>query len=686
MTCILRAILASGIFFLPLANAQTQPSLSLIPWPANLQVGSGQLPIDASFSVALTGHKDDVLERAEERFLTDLRRETGMGLLNMKMVSGPSATLVIHADHAAKDVPELGEDESYSLEIIPSGATLSAPNSMGILHGLQTFLQLVSATPSGFAVPAVSIQDQPRFRWRGLMIDVGRHFIPLEILKRNLDGMAALKMNVLHLHLSENQGFRIESKKFPKLQEMGSDGLYYTQDEMRGLIFYAAERGIRIVPEFDMPGHSTAWFVGYPKLASGKGPYEIDRRWGVLDPAMNPTEEHTYKFLDEFIGEMAKLFPDRYFHIGGDEVNGKEWDANPEIQKFMREHGIKSNAELQAYFNKHVQAIVSKHGKIMMGWDEILSPDLPKSIVIQSWRGQSSLAQAAQQGFSGLLSTGYYLDLAQSAAQHYAVDPLSGPTSNLTPEETQRILGGEACMWTEYVSRENIDSRIWPRTAAIAERLWSPQNVTDVDSMYHRMEAVSHQLDGVGLTHNTGYDFMLRRIAGTQDVAALRTLADVLEPSKGYSRFEVEGESLATTPLNRLVDAIHPESLTARHFSLQVNAFLSGSSQPETETELRAWLTRWRDNDSILKPGDSQSFLLREAAPVSRDLSALAAAGLQSLDYLDHREIAPTNWAAEQLSMIQQMQKRPSAVVIMILPSVQRLVEAAGKPPQTAAR
>ena len=174
----------------------------------------------------------------------------------------------------------------------------------------------------------------------------------MAVLKRNLDGMAAVKLNVLHLHLSENQGFRIESKKFPKLQEMGSDGHYYTQDEMRDLIAYAADRGIRIVPEFDMPGHSTSWFVGYPELASGKGPYEIDRHWGVFDPAMNPTEEHTYKFLDEFIGEMAKLFPDRYFHIGGDEVNGKEWDANPEIQQFMRAHGIARQRRVAGLFQQ----------------------------------------------------------------------------------------------------------------------------------------------------------------------------------------------------------------------------------------------------------------------------------------------------------------------------------------------
>ena len=211
------------------------------------------------------------------------------------------------------------------------------------MRGLETFLQLVQITSDGFAVPAIAIQDKPRFPWRGLMIDVGRHFIPLEVLKRNLDGMAAVKMNVFHWHLSENQGFRVESKRFPKLQEMGSDGLYYTQDQVRDLIAYARDRGIRVVPEFDMPGHSTAWFVGYPELASAPGPYQIERKWGVFDPAMDPTQERTYKFLDEFIGEMAKLFPDQFFHIGGDEVNGKQWDANPKIQAFMHAHELKNN-------------------------------------------------------------------------------------------------------------------------------------------------------------------------------------------------------------------------------------------------------------------------------------------------------------------------------------------------------
>jgi hexosaminidase len=327
----------------------------------------------------------------------------------MKVTDGPEATLVIHATHPANPVQQLGADESYTLEITSTGATLSAPNRLGILHGLETFLQLARITPAGFAVPAVSIQDQPRFPWRGLLIDVCRHFIPPDVLKRNLDGMAAVKMNVLHLHLSENQGFRVESKIFPKLQELGSDGLFYTQAEIRDLIAYAGDRGIRIVPEFDMPGHSTSWFVGYPEIASGKGPYQIDRRWGILDPTMNPTEERTYDFLDAFIGEMAKLFPDAYFHIGGDEVNGKEWDANPQIQEFMREHGIQNNAGLQAYFNRRVQAIVSKHGKIMMGWDEIFDPDLPKRhchpiLARAGIPGGSNSARLQRAAFDGLLS------------------------------------------------------------------------------------------------------------------------------------------------------------------------------------------------------------------------------------------------------------------------------------------
>jgi hexosaminidase len=305
----------------PHAAAQTQLPLNLIPQPASVKPGSGALRIDANFTIAFTGHTEPRLQRASERFLTQLHRQTGL-LFAKPTKNASQATLLVHTDHASKEVQGLGEDESYSLEVSTSGAKLNAANPLGVLRGLQTFLQLVEITPDAFAVPAAAIEDQPRFPWRGLMIDVSRHFIPLDVLKRNLDGMEAVKMNVFHWHLSENQGFRGESKKFPKLHELGSDGLYYTQEEIHDLISYGRDRGIRVVPEFDMPGHSTAWFVGYPELASGTGPYSIERRWGIFDPAMDPSNEKTYEFLDELIGEMAKLFPDNYFHIGGDEVNG----------------------------------------------------------------------------------------------------------------------------------------------------------------------------------------------------------------------------------------------------------------------------------------------------------------------------------------------------------------------------
>jgi len=656
-----------------------------MPWPAKVKTfpASQHLLIDTSFAVGLDNHADARLRTTVALFLNDLRRHTGMLPLDFSITSPGKAQLAIRSDHASKAVPELGEDESYTLEVTPAGAELGAPTTLGVMRGLQTLLQLVETTPQGFAVPAVVIEDKPRFPWRGLMIDSSRHFIPVDVIKRNLDAMAAVKLNVLHWHLSDNQGFRVESKRFPKLHGMGSDGLFYTQDQVRGITAYARDRGIRVVPEFDMPGHSTAWFVGYPDLASAPGPYSVERKWGVFDPAMDPTRESTYKFLDEFIGEMSGLFPDQFFHIGGDEVNGKQWDANPRIQRFIRVHELKDNAGLQAYFNARVQKLVAKNGKTMEGWDEILRPDLPKSIVIQSWRGQKSLADAAQQGYRGLLSYGYYIDLMNSAASHYVVDPLADAAATLSPADTQKILGGEACMWAEYVSAENVDSRIWPRTAAIAERLWSPQNVTNVNSMYERLDHVNDWLNAYGVTQNTNYDVMLRRTAGTDDISALRTLTDVVEPVKGYSRANLATtEPTALTPLNRMVDAARPESAAARRFSALVDAFISGQEKPVTEPQIRALLTEWRDNREKLRPVAENSALVQEVLPVSQNLSALGTAGLQALDYLDRGEKAPDDWKTQQLAIVQQAFEPKAQVLLMVAPAVQKLIQAsAGEKP-----
>jgi len=415
-------------------------------------------------------------------------------------------------------VQGIDEDESYSLTVTPQSATLAAATDVGAMHGMETLLQLVSMSNGACHLPAITINDAPRFQWRGFMLDVSRHFETVDVIKRTIDGMVIAKLNVFHWHLSDDQGFRAESRKFPRFTDIASNGMFYTQDQMREVVAYARARGIRVVPEFDIPGHTSSWLLAYPEIGAGEDIHALPTVFGIPQAELDPSNEKTFKFLDTFVGEMSEIFPDAFFHIGGDETAGKGWLENPRIAEFMKKQGFKAPADLQAYFNRRLLPILIKHGKKMMGWDEILAPELPKDIVIQSWRGQQSLADAARQGYRGLLSNGYYIDLMQPASQHYAADPLSGPAARLTPEEKQRVLGGEAAMWTEYVSPENLDSRVWPRTAAIAERLWSPQEVADVNSMYRRLKGISVQMEWLGLAHNSAYILMLERLANSTDI------------------------------------------------------------------------------------------------------------------------------------------------------------------------
>lgn len=551
-------------------------------------------------------------------------------------------------------------------------ARLTAPTPVGVLRGIETFLQLVDLDSQGFGAPALRIVDHPRFPWRGLMIDVARHWMPAEVLKRNLDAMAAVKLNVLHLHLSDDQGFRLESKKYPKLQEMGSDGHYFTQAQMTGLIAYARDRGIRVIPEFDMPGHTTSWYVGYPELASSPGPYQIERKWGIFDPTLDPTRDEIYTFLDGLLGEVAALFPDEYLHVGGDEVNGKQWNRNPEIVAFKKNHEMKNNADLQLYFNGRLLPIVQKHGKKMIGWDEIFHSDLPQDIVVHSWRGAESLAKAAQLGYMSILSHGYYLDYALSPADYYLVDPLEGAAASLTPEHASHILGGEACMWSEIVTSETIDSRIWPTTAAIAERYWSPQQVKDVDSLYQRLAVIDRELDWVGVTHHTHLSLMRARLGGGQSSQALETLAGVVEPVKRYGRAHAQPYT-SFTPLNRLVDSVPPYSEKARVFAVSVDHLSA------YKDAVRRQLIAWRDSREALLPLLEQSALLREDIPLAEDLSAVARAGLEALDYLNAGKPAPESWVKDQLVLLGLAAKPRAELLLMIVAPVRKLVEAAGK-------
>jgi hexosaminidase len=672
------AILAGGPSG-SISEASSTGAHNLMPVPQVMSFKPGRLAVTKGFTIAISGHNDARLARACDRFARRLERRTGLEFLRLLASDATGAALAINCKGPGRPIASLDEDESYTIEASERQISLSAATVVGVIRGLETVYQLVEGDRAGYFIPAVSIQDKPRFAWRGLLIDVGRHFQPLELIKRQLDGMAAVKLNVLHWHLTEDQGFRVECRRHPKLHELGSDGLYYTQEQIREVIAYAYDRGIRVVPEFDMPGHATSWFVGYPAMASAPGPYLIERKWGIFDPAFDPTRDEVYKFLDEFITEMAGLFPDAYMHIGGDESNGEHWTKNPKIQDFMKSKGLKDNHALQAHFTAQLSTILTKRGKKMVGWDEIMGPNLPKNIVVQSWRGQASLAEGAKNGYTGILSSGYYLDHMLPASQHYAVDPIA-QDSGLTEEQAARILGGEACMWTEYVSDETIESRIWPRLAAIAERLWSPRTVADVDDMYRRLAVVSVALEELGLTHESYSGKMLRRLAGGRNVGQLETLVSVVEPMKFYNRGQNQ-PSTQLSPLTRLVDTARPESYVARSVSMMVDGLLSDAPRfRANRDELLTVLGRWRDVRPGIDVTIAGSPLVADAEPLARDLSAIGSAGLEAVTYLSSGVAPASDWRDARLGLLDQASKpRPAAVELAVIPSVKQLIIAAAE-------
>jgi hexosaminidase len=651
-----------------------------MPRPAEVTPGTGFLSLENGLRAAAGPAADARLDRALGRFAARLAGQTGIPGLRAKADGARPAALTVRVAHASTGFPPIDMDESYALTVTPQGATLTAPETWGALRGLETLLDLVEPGPAGLSLPVVTIQDRPRFRWRGLLIDSGRHFIPVDVLKRNLDGMAAVKMNVFHWHLTEDQGFRVESRRFPSLHQKGSDGLFYTQDQIKDLIAFAADRGIRVVPEFDMPGHTTSWFVGHPELATEARTYAIERKWGVFEPAMDPTKEEVYRLLDGFIGEMAGLFPDPVLHVGGDEVEGHAWDKSTAVAAFKTAKGLGSNADLQAYFNERLSEMVTRHGKTMMGWDEVLHPSLPKGTIIHSWRGADSLAKAAREGFRSVLSNGFYIDLMQPASQHYAVEPFLKDAATLDAEQSARILGGEATMWSEFVSPETIDSRVWPRTAAIAERLWSARDVRDADDMYRRLEHASQRLEWLGLEHRSGYRRMLERLAGPQataaDVSALRALADLVEPVKQYERGETR-EYTSLTPLNRLVDAARPESDAARELLALSEGLLADPARRRGREALSTRLEACQAASGRATPVIAGSSLLEDATPLPGEVAALAGAGLEALAFLEQGTPAPEKWWADRSGLLDKPKKPAHGLEVAFRPAVQRLMEAA---------
>lgn len=603
---------------------------SLIPEPRSVSSAPGaELRIDPSLTIVV----DPQLRGPAERLLRELQNSTGIWFSGPWKSEATGPAIVLSVQDEFQVFPHLNMDESYKIESDGHAVRLEAVTVFGLQRGIATLLQLIQADKTGYYIPAVEIQDAPRFSWRGLMIDPGRHFLPVDSIYRTLDAMAAVKLNVLHIHLTENQGFRIESKRFPKLTSMGSEGEFYTQEQMRGLISYAAALGIRVVPEFDVPGHSTSWFVGYPELASGPGPYKVEHTFGIHDEALDPTRESTYTFLDAFLGEMAKLFPDEYVHIGGDESNGKQWLANPQIVAFMKAHNLPDTHALQAYFIERVYRILAKHGKKMIGWDEITDPNLPTDAVIQNWHGVKLLTASAKQGRVSVYSKPYYLDHGVSAEAMYESDPIP-PDAGLSGSERNLVLGGEVCMWGEQVTADTIDSRMWPRSAAVAERLWSPASVNDVDDLYRRLAVESFRLDGEGIDQIAGPTRLLRQLSGELQPRALETLASAVEPYTFHDRAHAQ-HNVVETPMNGFVDAAIYDPPLRHELPYLIDSYLAGdaASRARAGARLKSLFNSWQSAGAELATGEQPRLqILRARAYELSELGRLGQAAIAALD------------------------------------------------------
>ena len=599
---------------------------NLMPWPQEINENSASFNIDEQLTIHISG--EDAKQRVHNnavQFLRRLANRTGIFIDSGFPIENKNASININFDAVSTLTTE--SDESYSLDIKKSRISINAKTDVGALRGLETLLQLVHFNKSNYYFEGVSVNDSPRFVWRGLMIDAARHFQPVDVIKRNLDAMASVKMNVFHWHLTDDQGFRVESKVFPRLQEVAADGLFYTQEQIKDVVKYASNLGIRVVPEFDVPGHASAILAAYPELGSKEDyNYNVERFSGVFNPTLNPSKEVTYLFLETLFREITPLFPDEYFHIGGDENEGKHWDGNEEIQEFKKKHNLKTNHDLQTFFNIKLDKVLKKLDKKLMGWDEILTPSTPTTAVIHSWRGkheglkQSTLIKAAKKGYQTVLSAGFYIDRVLSVDNHYNIDPIGNAV--LTKDERKRILGAETTMWSELVTPLTIDSRIWPRTAAIAERFWSSKEVNDLDNMKKRLKVINFQLEELGITHIKNRDLILRNIANHKSIDALKTLSNICEPLKVYSRNKGGTEYKTFSPFTLFADACVPDAEDAVVFKKTVTLFLKSKDKNNLHNIL-TYLKKWSDNDAEFEK-INQNPITNSLASLSKNVSQIS--------------------------------------------------------------
>lgn len=505
--------------------APAEVGLALVPRPQEVRVTGAPVPLNPTATIA----SDPEFKGLERTWREWVRPATGFSFPPVS--AGQPATLTLRKSSDAT----LGE-EGYSLSVTPQGITVLAYRPAGAFYGLQTLRQLLP--PAIYArtrqsvewtVPQVEIRDVPRFQWRGLMLDVARHYQPVKEIKRFIDLLAMHKLNTFHMHLTDDQGWRVEIKKYPRLTEIGAwrsetvigrntgkfDGIphggYYTQDELREIVAYAADRFITVVPEIDMPGHMVAAIAAYPELGDGK-PAEVMKEWGVSPRVLN-TRESTVQFCKDVLDEVMAIFPSRFIHIGGDECPKDQWRKDPEEQQRMRERGLKTEYELQSWFIRQMDAHIQSRGRRLIGWDEILEGGLADGAAVMSWRGTAGGVAAAKLGKDTVMSptSHMYLDYYQSrnADEPLAIGgflPLRGVYSfdpmvaEIPEDKRHHVLGVQGNLWTEYMKTyAHVEYMAYPRGCAVAEVGWTNQNLRSFDDFLARLAVHLERLTVLGV-------------------------------------------------------------------------------------------------------------------------------------------------------------------------------------------
>lgn len=482
--------------------------IAIIPQPQSLKRKDEALPLTTDSIITWSGEGADAVAGLLAEYL---RPATGFPF---PVEPGTGGTIHLHANGAAIPDEAGFADEHYRLQVDSSGAHLEAPNATGLARGIQTLRQLLPAAifassrqDADWMLPGVEIEDQPRFHWRGQHLDVGRHFFSVEDVCRFIDVLALHRLNICHLHLTEDQGWRIEIRKYPRLTEIGSRrectligregtrprrydatpyGGYYTQDDIRRIVAFAARRHITIVPEIDMPGHMAAAICAYPELGNLKMPVPVRCHWGISQHVLN-AEDSTVAFMKDVLSEVMELFPSRFIHIGGDEAPKHEWSESPRAQERMLELGCRNEHELQSWFIRQMNDHIQAAGRRLIGWDEIMEGGLTEGAAVMSWRGEDGGLAAAAQGHDVVMSPNQWTYFDHYQSHPVAEEPLAiggmNPTDHvyayepipaaLKPEHRARILGSQGQLWTEHMAdMDHVYYMGYPRICALAEVLW----------------------------------------------------------------------------------------------------------------------------------------------------------------------------------------------------------------------